>query len=267
MAVHLRHGAAPQPAASLLIDAEDAVRYLDIRPLLERIDAQISRTRNAHASLLGADTLERQSLARLRLALSRSRQRRAARIITREPQKVIFGHKDICAALQYSHKKPVQNDGIDDQWVMVNQCPQGVGLLIEDSRAGLVQVGELVSVADPEAPVSDATSGKANMSLGVVRWVSIDSHATIRAGVELLAKGVLPVAINRTDADDAVADDALIIACKVHSKVMQTMLLPAYMYQSDDRLTASLNGKSRRVQLKQCLQTNGLFSHYSLADN
>jgi hypothetical protein len=266
LAVHLRHGAPPQPAASLLVDNQQALRFLDLRPLLERIDAQISRTQAAHASLLGADSLEKQSLARLRLAMSRSRQRRGARIVTRQSQHVVFGHKAICAALNFSaSKEPAAND-ILDEWVKFNECPQGVGLISENPRAGLVQVGELVSITDPSKSMSESNSGKMTKLIGVVRWVSMDNQATIRAGVELLATGVLPVAISRTDADDAVADTAMIIACKVHRNVMQTMLLPAYMYQSGDRLTASLHGKSRRVQLKQCLQTNGLFSHYSLDD-
>jgi len=84
--------------------------------------------------------------------------------------------------------------------------------------------------------------------------------------LEYLAKGVMPVGISRTYSDDIIAEDALIIACKVKDKVLQTMLLPAYLYQNGDRLTASLNGKSRNLVLDQSLQSNGLFSHFSLKD-
>jgi len=63
-----------------------------------------------------------------------------------------------------------------------------------------------------------------------------------------------------------VADDALIVACKVRDKVLQTILLPSYLYQTGDRLTVTLNGKSRRVVLHRTLQSNGLFSHFSLID-
>jgi len=41
-------------------------------------------------------------------------------------------------------------------------------------------------------------------------------------------------------------------------------LLPPYLYQTGDQLLAAQGVKSRRILLHQCLQTNGLFSQFSL---
>ena len=74
----------------------------------------------------------------------------------------------------------------------------------------------------------------------------------------------MPVEVTRDNADDGVADEALIIACRIEGKVTQTILLPGYRFQTGDRLTASQTDKHKRIKLGQCLQSNGLFSQFVL---
>ena len=139
-----------------------------------------------------------------------------------------------------------------------------------DCKAGTAQVGDLVSIKPNDSSSlhnpHTSTSGKSNATLGIIRWIKAGKSNQLKLGIEYLAKGILPVGIVRTDSGDDIKTDALIVACKVKNTVLQTMLLPAYLYQPGDRLTVSLNGKSRNLQLHQTLQSNGLFSHYSLKD-
>jgi hypothetical protein len=86
-------------------------------------------------------------------------------------------------------------------------------------------------------------------------------------GIEYLARDVLTVTVKRSDSKNRLAEPALIIACKVQKQVLQTMLLPAFLYQTGDHLTAMQGQRSRRVLLRRCLQTNGLYSHFSLRDD
>jgi len=260
--------------------------------LLKRIDVQLAKAHSQDTALLGSESLDRQSYARLRVTFARSRQRRAQRIIRHEPQTVMLGHKSICAHLHLEAAKvatlAAENESDSDSlaagyaamnktanltdqqdqqnWVLVNQSTQGVSLYSPHSRAGNVQVGELVSMESHDGHLDFHTTGKSAAMIGMVRWVIANEGSAIRIGVEFLAKGVLPVGISRTHSDDIVADDAMIIACKVKESVLQTILLPAYLYQTGDRLTVTLNGKSRGVRLHKSLQNNGLFSHFSLAD-
>ena len=287
MVVHLEHGARPIAAASLLQTSPPtaAVRWLDLEPLLNAIDIQMTKSRSAQMGLLGADALERQSMARLRLALTRGRGRRSARAVTNLTRQVVFGHKAICADLMFGFQssaaapeppvltaidKPATESikpGRDEmRWTLFNQSLQGVALINQRCRPGLVQTGELISISNPAITHNRLEPGKTETLLGVVRWVSASSQAEITLGVECLARSVLPVEITHSSGDAGVADHALIVVCKVHKAVMQTMLLPAYRYQAGELVVASLNGKSRRLLLKRCLQTNGLFSHFSLAD-
>jgi len=240
--------------------------------------------------VLGSETLDRQSLARLRVTLARDRKRRTQRGILHEPHRVIVGHKAICAHLHLQaakaasleaenaednfasayeamdHASEIMDTEDEPGWMVVNQSPHGAALFQANCRPGTVQVGELVSIESEQDAGHVGASGKSSAMLGVVRWLKATDGAAVKFGVEFLAKGVLPVGISRTHTDDVVADDGLIIACKVKDAVLQTILLPAYLYQVGDRMTVELNGKSRNVKLQQSLQSNGLFSHFSLTD-
>lgn len=278
-AVELQQGSRPEPALSLLGSTPEHVRWFNIASVLIRIDKSSARIKPNATGLLGSDILERQSLARLHVAITRSRQRRSPRSITNTAQRVVFGHKEICAYLLYkpTHTPKENSSG----WVMTNSSPQGACLHNDHCRAGVVQVGELVSVTPPDAPLrskNSSASSKLDAQLGVVRWVRTCGDQSVTIGVEFLARSVLPVRVVRETLDTAeytltpqtddigVGENALIIACKVQNTVLQTMLLPSYLFQSGDRLLATQGGKSRQVQLRKCLQSNGLFTQYSLVD-
>lgn len=283
-AINLRQGSRPEPARSLLGDKPEDVRWFSIAPLLYRIDKYSSRIRPNPTGVLGRDVLERQSLARLHVALSRTRHRRTYRRIMHEPRRVVFGHKEVCAHLLYRPDETPNDE--ESGWYAINISAQGMCLSNERCRAGLVQVGELISVTEPNKPLrlpEEVNSSKINAMLGVVRWVQGCGKEGIRMGVEFLATSVLPVRITRDDVSSkvhahktdrampderalSVGEDALIIACKVQRSVLQTILVPSYLYQSGDRLTASQGERSRKVQLRKCLQANGLFSQFSLMD-
>ena len=286
-AVNVEQGAKPEPALSLLNDVSENIRWFSIAQVLNRIDSYSARLRAPSTTSLGSDTLERQSLARLHVALARLKSRRSPRKIQYEAQRVVFGHKEVCAHLLYQLEEKTVPDTAN--WWVVNSSLQGMCIKNEQCRAGLVQVGELISVTDPIVTVRPSTRSKSNKldaTLAVVRWVRSTSSCGgegIIMGVEVLARNVMPVRVLReehnpsaqtastatTSSSDhavGVGENAMIVACKVKNKVLQTLLTPAYMYQSGNRLTASQGGRSRQMQLRNCLQTNGLFSQYSLVD-
>jgi hypothetical protein len=276
LAIHLEHGARPVPAASMTYT--EHVRWLELSHVMSATDKQLAHARTEHTTLAGTEVLDRHSITRLRFTLARSRNRRTSRVILFEPQQVIIGHKAMCAFLHLAASKakedistgdelpPVLHAINEEQWNMVNQTPQGACLVSSNCKAGMVQVGELVSLQMPDNTATVNENGKTSAMLGLIRWIKASDKTQLKIGIEYLAKGALPIGISRTDSDDIVADDALIVACKVRDKVLQTILLPSYLYQTGDRLTVSLNGKSRKVVLHKTLQSNGLFSHFSLID-
>lgn len=288
-AMDLKQGSRPEPARSLLSIREEDVRYFSIAPVLHRIDQLSNKIKNNSSSVLGSDMLERQSLGRLQVALSRSRVRRLARCVVAEPQRAVFGHKEICAHLLYRPTE-LPSDGASG-WVVTNRSLHGVCLRHTTCRSGLIQVGELVSLTDPDRALindDEISSGKIDALMGVVRWVRANSGDSndLSVGIEFLARTVLPVNVTRGDAGQAdkndsiaepdnpteigpreIGENALIIACKVQNTVLQTMLLPSFLYHSGDKLLAVHGGRRREVRLHKLLQSNGLFSQYSLTDS
>ncbi len=289
-ALHLKHGTRPVPATSLVTDSHKYVRWFNLTNLLTRIDIQLAKSRSQETPLLGSESLDRQTFARMRVTFARSRERRTQRAIKHEKKLVLLGHKAICAHLLLGAAKAasllaekssddlaasyeamdrasdIMGSHEESHWVMLNHSEQGAAFFNHNCRSGMVQVGELVSIETANSQ-QHSTTGKSSAHIGVVRWVIASEGSAIRMGVEFLAKGVLPIGISRAHSNDIVSDNAMIIACKVKESVLQTILLPAYLYQPGDRLHVTLNGKSRHVKLNQPLQNNGLFSHFSLQDN
>lgn len=287
-AIDVAQGSRPEPALSLAGSEPSNVRWFSIAPVLYRIDTYSTRIRAKSTGVLGSDTLERQSLARLHVALSRARHRRSARRVMSDSRRLVFGHKEVCAHLLYKPTDTPSNEA--SGWVVTNLSTQGMCVRNALCRPGLVQVGELVSVTEPNTALRSPEapeSSKIDALLGVVRWVRALDEDGIRMGIEFLARSVLPVRVLRDELDPTnpsespsaadmtpddiardigVGENALIIACKVQRTVLQTMLMPPYLYQSGDRLTATQGGRSRKVQLRKCLQSNGLFSQFSLID-
>lgn len=269
LAVHVGSGSGPSPLAGLRIDDDLDIRLIDIQSVLTLVDQRVRKTRPTRASLLGSDTLEHQTLVRLQQSLVKTGKRRSARTVTNHSTDAVFGHKEITAHLLF---KPVDADKShpDDEspgnWTVINESASGTCLASDSCRAGLVQPGELVTLCNrgqSEEPDTD----KITTPIGVVRWVRAIHDETLQVGIEYLARTVLPVTVIRSDSKNRLAEPALIIACKVQGLVMQTMLLPAFLYQTGDHLTAMQGKRSRRVLLRRCLQTNGLYSHFSLRDD
>ncbi|MEE9334735.1 MAG: hypothetical protein V3U65_11675 [Granulosicoccaceae bacterium] len=268
-ALHLHLGAKPTLAAFLLKTDDALTRWFSIATLLEQIDLEIAKGRPNRFSLPGADALEKQTLIRLRTALTQSRSRRSARRIVNRECDATLGHKAICAHFNFTSTEQLPaaslalQQSASDTWVQCNQSAQGSLLKHAQCSSGLAQVGELVCLNEQTEPTA------ATARVGVVRWVQQNREVEIQLGVEFLAKGILPVAVTRANhiVNDniGIADEGIIIACKVKNKLMQTILLPAYLYQSGDTITATQNEQSRQLKLVQSLQNNGLFSHFSLA--
>lgn len=270
-AIDLEQGSRPEPATAILIDEADNVRWFDISPVLELIDKTSAGIEAGAAA--GGKALERQSLVRLHTALTHSRDRRLARCISAEPKQVFIGHKEICAHFLYQF----DDDSLSTQttnWVEKNRSEHGVCLHHAGCRAGLVQVGELVSIKpmNTESLYPDSTQGNnVKATIGVIRWVLDRTSHGITIGVEFMTHTVMPVHVTRISSPSSTAgkssarETALILACKIQDKEIQTMLLASNVYQSGDDLCAWQGKRSLNVRLGLALQANGLFSQFAMA--
>jgi len=271
-AIDLNGSACPAPTGSVLAHDDAALLVIDTTPLCLQLERQLSTMRQTNASQLGADTLERQTLARLEVTLDGRRQRRHGRRREDRPIGLTFGHKDICARLRYAH-------GDDESltmsgWRAVDASPAGLQATHVDAAPGSVQVGELVAIPRAVTPVqtpdgtgaSSPTATRRDISLAVVRRIRARDTRSIAIGLEFLAHAVMPVTLRHDDDPDSAPEQALIIACRIGERSVQSLLVPPFLYRSGDRLSIGQGERSRQVELTRCLQLNGLFGHYELGD-
>lgn len=293
-AVDLARGTAPERFVSLLVPDPATLRLFDAEPVLGRIDRAIGRTRSVRSTTFGVDVLERQTLGRLRTAFAGERVRRGPRSVANVEQPALFGHREIATRLLFdpertnasgesdadagedvrrgdpddaarrganTARRPIVVPFESEGWTLVNRSAQGACLTHPACLPGTVQVGELVSLGNTGA-TDPSPNGRAATLLGTVRWVRSDGGSGVTLGLEYLARGVLPVSIRSPDTDTAVSENAMIIACKVQQSIVQTILLPPYLYEVGEQLIATQGSRSRRLRLQTCLQTNGLFGHF-----
>lgn len=262
----------PTMGNNLLPSKRNSLRWIDLEPLNQRINVKMQQIQENPAPSLGADTLERRTLARLQMALNRNRRRRSARSISYKTLPVIFGHNEICAAIKMAEQLDGRSFDDDDElfersnedlgvlfeehsgWIVTNHSSHGLGLVHENCQPGSVQVGQLVGLP-----------GAAHTRLGVVRWVKNTEQTSLELGLELLSKSVMAVG-TVLESSDTSGDGGLVFACKVHTSVVQTIMLQAYQFREGDTLTVSRQDKSRAVKLGRCLQHNGLFGHFVLSE-
>ncbi|MBX2837527.1 MAG: hypothetical protein KTR35_11775 [Gammaproteobacteria bacterium] len=270
IAIELGKSIQPAAAASLLTKPNGSTRWLDLKPINQRIVAKMNAAQSNPTPTLGADTLEKRTLARLQMAFNRNRRRRSARSITHTSIPALFGHQEICAAIAMVDRldetasmpgEPVERSQEDLEalytehtgWLVTNHSTHGLCLSHSQCLPGTVQVGQLLGLP-----------GATQTRLAVVRWMKATDQSAITLGAELLSKSVMAVSISQDDSELA-EDNGLIFACKVHDTVVQTIMLPAYRFKENDSLTVKRKLKSRKVQLGSCLQHNGLFGHFVLS--
>ena len=290
--VDLATGAEPVAAGSLLPGERPDVLSIDASELLREAGRRMAVLRAGATSLPGADTLERQTLARLSAALGTPPGRRSARRFDDAPVELVFGVRHICARLFYGDEPDGADAAAEDgpgaaAWRVVDRSSTGLQAVARNPRAGLVQVGELAAVhdgvpgdgaaRDGDGPAGASANGAPSSAapasggvarhgflIGTVRRVRAGRDGTLHAGIELLARQAIPVTVSRGDGAEAVPEQALIVACRIGGRTLQTLLVPSFLYQTGDRLRAVSRGRSRDLELARCLQVNGLFSHYAI---
>ena len=163
-AIDLAIGTVPAPTGSVLLAPGADVAVVDTGPMRAEATRQAAGMHAREPDLLGADTLERQTLSRLANALAPPAGRRASRRRTAKPVEVVFGHKCVSARLHYDPPAATPSTAAADDaapaegadfpsaaWQVIDRSSGGMRLESDGCRAGMVQVGELVVVDESGA--------------------------------------------------------------------------------------------------------------------
>lgn len=152
---------------------------------------------------------------------------------------------------------PAENPRVD-RWQLRDIGPQGLSMTRYGDAMTPIRVGELIGVQQP--------SDFGRWRTAVIRWVKSPEPNSVEVGVEVLAAGVMPVAVRRADQPNAWPALQLPAA-----EVMQrpaTLLLSRGMCQIGDELelVEEENGV-RRVRVLRLLERTGAFEQVVYADS
>lgn len=137
---------------------------------------------------------------------------------------VLAGGEEFGRFLRRAREEPAEEregrTGVAAARVPVRVLDQGLGgyrLLWERGGAhnARVRVGELVGLALPEADAGVAQ----DWLVGFVRWIRIDEHGAIDAGVELLARRALPAGLQAAATGDRRAPIRALLLAPMHGGV------------------------------------------------
>ena len=122
-----------------------------------------------------------------------------------------------------------------------------------------------------------AANVKPDWMIGVIRWIRIDEHGRVDAGIQLLARRAMPVGVRMVGSADSRASvrglllaplhldvdleyDALLAPTEIDRAVRELELsLPA------DLQGAPLPARIEQVSDLQLLESTGIYQHFALA--
>ena len=286
--VDLRAGAGPVPAGAALTGDSPDLLVVDAAPLSRELARLTASPDAGRTSSPGADNLERQSLARLAATLApptgparraaHRRHRRGARVRPARHLRPVALRRRVRAPSPgrgpVAHRRSLGHGTAPRRARPASRARPGrrARHRARDPgrrRRARHRVGRRSGCRAGRRAGSRSGGGSGDgdavrrgLLIGIVRRVRAARDGALDVGIELLARQAMPVTISREDDVGAAPEQALIVACRVGGRNLQTLLVPAYLYRTGDRLRAVRRGRSRRLELARCLQVNGLFSHY-----
>jgi hypothetical protein len=158
---------------------------------------------------------------------------------------------------------------------VLDQSLGGYRIVWERGEAGEqvhARVGELVGLALPEA----SADARPDWMAGVIRWIRIDEQGRVDAGVELLARRLLPVGVRALDGaqqralvrglllaplstDDPGDYQALLVSTEIERSAQGVELsVPA------DLLGPPRPARTERVEGLRIVEATGIYQHFAL---
>ncbi|MGD9385504.1 MAG: hypothetical protein PVF28_03055, partial [Thioalkalispiraceae bacterium] len=143
-----------------------------------------------------------------------------------------------------------------DNWTLVNESAEGLGLLSNESPKMKVQVGEVISVQ---------RKNSIERSIGLVRWMRTRESHGIELGVMLIAPTAKPVGLILDDPakGDYVIDRGLLLPPMAMFNRPESLLTFSRQYRPGDNLRINRPGAGNVwIKLVKLIADNGSISQY-----
>lgn len=142
---------------------------------------------------------------------------------------------------------------------VVNESADGVCLKWQSTNTGKIRVGELITVGRNDE--SGDMPG-----IGVIRWLKTAGKHTVNFGIQLLSPDAFPITIrvynskNQLDEHDYLK--GLYIPEFRTARQPPSLILPAFLYHSDDIVSVIMDGQEHGLQLTKLVDATQGFSRF-----
>jgi hypothetical protein len=146
-----------------------------------------------------------------------------------------------------------------DNWTLINESAEGIGLVCPENLSSKVQVGEIISVQ---------RKNSSERSIGLVRWMKARGKTGIELGIMLLAPSAKPVGLIIDDLEkgDYVIDRGLLLPLMQALNRPESLLSFSRQYKAGDVLRINQPGKDNlKIKLVKLIADNGTVSQYLFA--
>jgi hypothetical protein len=153
-------------------------------------------------------------------------------------------------------------DGETHACEVINESPEGVRLRWHGADRGKIRVGELIAIA--HLPESGEMPG-----IAAIRWLKTTNGNTVEFGVQLLSPDATPITIRLYGAKHHRSKHdylrGLYIPEFKAARQAASLILPAFLYRSDDIVSLIIDGEEHCLQLQKTVETTQGFSRFHFA--
>ena len=145
---------------------------------------------------------------------------------------------------------------------VINESPDGSHLKWRNAQQGKIRVGELIAI-------NYTDSFWELPGIAAIRWVKTTNVRTIEVGIQLLSPDAIPVTIRQyIDGESHAEHDYLrglyIPEFKATGQTA-SLILPAFLFHTDDVVSLIMDDVEHRLQLKNSVESTQGFSRFLFA--
>lgn len=145
---------------------------------------------------------------------------------------------------------------------VINESPEGSRLNWRSTQQGKIRVGELIAINYTdnfwELP-----------AIAAIRWVKTTNFRTVEFGIQLISPDAIPVTITQYNDEDSRAEHdylrGLYIPEFKATGEEASLILPAFLFHSDDIVSLIMNDLEHHLQLQKSVESTQGFSRFLFA--
>ena len=142
---------------------------------------------------------------------------------------------------------------------VIDESANGSRLRWQNANKGKIHVGELVAIrrSDESAEMP---------GIAVIRWLKITNNHTVEFGIQMLSPDAFPITIRHYDGENQEAGHDYLKGLYVPefktTSQPASLLLPAFLYHTDDIISLVMDHQEHRVKLIKAVETTPGFSRF-----